>query len=261
MKARNQAMGLALIIVFVQTGCATYLNKEIRRYQMKELRPPVNSLTPGTIIYIGDEGSGWLSVLRICSKEKAIGAATKVEESNTLSTELQRKLSGKLALDADFAKELTAGINANFVREISLSLTNVKVLEVDDTEAIQGRKAHQTPECKQAVKFREDEGRKTAMIKQSLLADADYRITFSSSAGLTAETKEELLEGIKAKLGAEFSISGNSIRAGNQLIWGTTEDEKLLGDGVSAANVAGVPRIVINAGRVIKVQDDPNGVF
>jgi len=248
MKRRVDAAVLLLLLV---TGCSGnhYLSKEIVNAGLKELRPPVDTLTPGTVIYVESQSQKSVTVGRVCSQANAVGEGVSINDGNGADTDLARKLSGEWKLDADYLNQLSAGVGDNFVKDVSLKLSNVHILEIDDDVAFKGRGDHQTAECKQAVSRRRAEGKRVAMVKKSFKADAEYSVTFKNTATLTAETKEQIINNVKAKLGGNVTVEGSRLVAGKGLVWGILESESLLDDTVNAAT--STVRQIIKPGAIV----------
>jgi hypothetical protein len=251
---------IVIVACVAATGCAASLGKELKKAGYNELRPASDLVTPGTLITIQSTAGPAVVVDRICDKTTAYGEMAAVHEATGASTSLTQKLTRGFSLKADeIASGASAGGNLTQVRDITLTLRNVKLLEMDGDQAVAGRPHRSTP-CDRAVQQAEQGGQAVTMIKRAIQADAEYSVNFKDSASLSAETKRAIVSSIAGSLGAKFESEGERVVKGTGLVWGIFDDSiwvfpKGLPTGFSAATVKAKPQPKLPTAAAVQVRD------
>ncbi|UZS00227.1 papain-like cysteine protease family protein [Chondrinema litorale] len=203
------------------------LDQVLKESDFAEMKPPNNLAKPGTIVSIDENNPGILKI--ICTCEKAFG--DNIENSflvsRTTDIDLTTKLSNKLNLDLSVLKDARFKTEANVIRNMSLKLSNVEILELPDNavfEYLNNRSAS----CIEAINNRLNSGNKVSLIKRVIKADAEYSVDFFEQIDASTQTQVvnnlgEILTGVSGKNG---SIKSNKI-IGEGLFWGVDDDVNL----------------------------------
>lgn len=198
------------------------MSQVLAEYGFTELRPPSLLLPPGTLISPTSDSP--LIAEIICPQRNALCEETSIEASPTATSDLRKQFSGRMVMSQDYVDSLRLESRFNALRSISMSLSNVAVLEISDDivfDCIADRKSS----CRQAVQSRLDGGLPVSMVKKVLRADVRYDVRVESSA--SASTKAAILNGLSAELGGETEQNDHASIQGDGLYWGIVDSRRL----------------------------------
>lgn len=211
-------------IIYKLTREAYSLDTILKESSFAEIKPPNNLSPPGTIVFLDNKDPGILKV--ICPCENAFGKEVKSKwiESPSTDIEILNKLSGTFNVNLDFIKKTKLNPKFDIVKEISLKLSKVKIIEIPD-DAVFELLNCRSPYCIEAIKKRVDAGQMVSLVKRVIQADAEYKITFSESVSETV--KLEVTADLSLELlGTEAEHTENMV-IGKQLFWGVDDDVHL----------------------------------
>jgi Papain-like cysteine protease AvrRpt2 len=192
-----------------------------------ELRPPSNLFLPGAWVEVLSPTPLRLSV--ICGPTEALGLSdqSQILSSGSATVSFQSKLAPKFALDAATLSPLKATTNLAVVRDITLSLSNIKLLEVADDVVFGGFKKR-SPECGTAIGFRiKEQKNPVSMVKSALVADVEYAVEFNGS--ISGDAKAKAASDLALNLGVKVDSSDvtKTQLVGQGLVWGIRDDSVL----------------------------------
>lgn len=224
------AAGLVLLAFFIYLQAASRGGNEasirgiLKKYKFTELTPPSTLVPPGTLITITQDDP--LVVGVVCSPSESLSSAfdQKLIRSASSNSKEALELTATFKMDAEARKQATAKIESTFVKNISITLTDVKLIEIPD-DAVLGLVAHRTEDCQNAVKLRRGNGQKISMIKSVMQATATYKVEFTGSADTAA--RMEATRKVAASLGLGGGVKSNDTIQGDNLYWGVRDDELL----------------------------------
>lgn len=203
-----------------------------------ELRPPSNFFMPGTWVEILSTNPLHLSI--ICSPSQALGLndTHALATSGSETVDIASKLAPRYALDAELWRSLKTRTDLSVVRDISFSLSNVRLLEITDDAVFGGFKSR-TAECKEAIAFRLDRKNPVSMIKAAFIADVAYVITFDGDIG--ADVRASVARDLALDLGVKVdnAETSKSRLVGQGLIWGIRDDSTLAQFGYALPSTGG----------------------
>lgn len=215
-------------IAIVVSSCGTpgpvVPGRVIQEQGFKELVPPSTLVPPATFVEVRSEVP--FQVATACRAEAAFGDNIPLRESTTQSAEIIEERSRNVGISAGLLDQIKADASFQKVTKINYTLTNAKVIEIDNARLFELRN-NLTPSCESALEFSWSQGRRVSVIRQVLLADVTYEFEFDTSAGLTLETQRELIEGLSARLGADSGTAGERSVRGESLYWGVVDDIEL----------------------------------
>jgi hypothetical protein len=243
--------GLILIGLF---GCRSELSKTLGKYGYIELLPPSRLVPPGTIVEIKSKDPLIVGVVcqQIASLSDDIGG--KLLQSDSSASDLAQKTTATFQLEGGYLDKIKAKAEFKDVKDIKLSLSNVKVIEISDDVVIDAVK-HRVATCMDAIKLRRANNQKVSMVKSVLQADVVYTVETSSS--LSVEAKADITEKVKAELGGALEKTGTSSLTGNGLYWGVRDDEVLAQ--VTAEGLPKGPRVgILPSGATATVVEERN---
>ncbi|TCO70788.1 hypothetical protein [Rhodovulum euryhalinum] len=230
------ALGIGGYVLFGYVGAtrSATIGKILADNGFTEFKPPTQSALPGTLVLV--TGTDPVALGVVCRPEQALGLTlAEIPVSPSASSDLSAVLNRTLVLDAGLLARLKAGGKLAGVRDIRITLTNVRVLELSDDDVIR-RIANRDPACAQAVRMRLDAGQPLTMIKAALMADVTYTATSRTDADgeVSLDLREELAASLKSSVTA--SDGGTITLAGQDLVWGIRDDQVLamLGSVLSA---------------------------
>jgi hypothetical protein len=224
------------LLFFLRAGQTRTISSVIRRYEFTELTPPSTLAPPGTIVDVIKENPLVIGV--ICRASDALGPDLQslVLESASTASKQVAEFTGEFRLGIDAQKQITSDLDPKFIRNIIVTLSNVKIVELPDSvvfDLIGGR----TDGCAKAMKFRRDKGRKISMIKAVIQATAVYQIQFDGS--LRADGRAQVTSRIAGKLGLGAGVKSDDTIQGDGLIWGVRDDVSLAAVSQSAPPTTG----------------------
>lgn len=200
----------------------------LTKYEFNEIVPPSTLIPPGTIITVIKDKP--LVVGIICPPSESLGSElqTKLLSSDSANskgaTELRGELTGEFKLDSSIQEQVAASADSKSVKNIMVTLSNVKVIEIPDSavfELVSARK----DACSKAMKFRREKGQKISMIKAVIQATALYRVQFDGS--LNTDLRSHMTRNIATDLGLINGVKSDDTIEGDGLIWGVRDDMSL----------------------------------
>ena len=204
-----------------------------------EIRPPTRHVMPGTLIVVNDSDSQSVGV--ICGSEKSLGISqASIPVSPTMSTSIAAALDRQLSLDSGFSKVIQSHGALEGVEEVTLLLTNVKIVEITDEMVVAGL-SQRSEACRQAVKLRMEAGQIVTMIKSALVADVSYiaKVINSGEGEISTELQDKLSTMLVSKIS---KVDNDQIElVGEQLIWGFRDDKLLARMGVGLPATGSIP--------------------
>jgi hypothetical protein len=238
-------------------GHGRTISSVIQRYEFTELTPPSTLVPPGTIVTVIKEDP--LVVGVICPAADSLGTELQARllSSDSASSKQAAEFTGEFQLDASARGRVTSQTDSRFVRNITVTLSNVKIIELPDSvvfDLIGSRKDG----CGKALKFRRDEGKKVSMIKSVVMATAVYRVQFDGN--LKADARAQVTRGIASSLGLTNGVKSDDSIQGDGLIWGVRDDVSLAAisqNGPPPTGASTHPR-ALPTDKVAKVVSDAN---
>jgi hypothetical protein len=227
----------------------------LQKYSFTALNPPSTLAPPGSLVTIIQDDPLVIGV--ICPGSESFGEhlREKLMSSESAMSEEARELTGQFKLDAANQQRLTADVGSQYVKSISVTLSNVRVIEIPDNvvfELIAQRKKS----CQDAIEFRKKNGVKISVIKSVLQANALYKIDFDSS--LDASAKLKIAHGIASTLGLTLGDKSEDTIKGDGLFWGVRDDASLATVSAITPPPTGAParQRMLPVGKAAKVTSD-----
>ena len=197
-------------------------------YGYNPINPPSKLLSPGTIVLIRDKEPFRASV--ICRQEGALGEEVDLINSDTIEvSRLSREtfnLPASLGLEINSKLKAEFDLQADYLKDFNLSLTNPKLFELIDEE-VQKRKNNFSPDCAQIVSARLEEGYELTMIRSVIQADATFKLSLETNLDLDLDLGLQFARSIAPELMANFTKVTQDTVVGENLYWGVTDDEFL----------------------------------
>jgi hypothetical protein len=220
-------MKTALFFATVAAAACTgrSLTQSIEHFGYSEMQPPSTILPPGTIVYIQDTNPFQGGI--VCTQRAAVGENPPLEESQTESSSLKAMTKGNMKLGADYLQQIKADTRFEAVKDVSMTLSNVQVLEIPDSY-VWDSVSKRSPGCRKAMAARIAHHQKLTMIKSVLKADVTYNVSFSTETGLSAQAKVEAIKGLAANLGVDATTASENSLSGAGLYWGVRDDKLLI---------------------------------
>ncbi|MEM6721116.1 MAG: papain-like cysteine protease family protein [Bacteroidota bacterium] len=225
---------LTLIIIIITTVILyrLYFIKPVtlevilKENNFAKLKPPSRLMSPGTIVLVDKTDKGFLTI--ICTCENAFGdkVSEKYVTSPSSDINIMNKISGNLDLDLSFLKEISLDFDLKSIKNISIKLSNVKLLELPD-DAFFELLNNRTKYCSEAIKNRKNAREQITLIKRVFQADVEYLVDFKDD--LSKESKVNLIKDLSVKLNGTISNNKQNSITGKQLYWGV-DDDKILGN-------------------------------
>jgi len=202
------------------------LHNILKNSGFSEIKPPNNLISPGTIVVIDDSNQGVLKIICPCVNAFGDSIYSKLKESPSTNVKITKELEGNFDVNIDFLKKISANPKLEVVKKISLTLSNVKIIEIPD-DAVYELLNKRTPFCIKAITRRKSNLQKVTLIKRVIQADAEYTVDFSDKIGENA--KIDVLTDLSVQLAGSNSIIRSSVIVGKKLFWGV-DDDVLLGE-------------------------------
>jgi hypothetical protein len=216
---------IAIISLFLLlSGCATNLSKEIGKLGFTPIQPPRSSLEPGTLIVIRDLPGGNYGLHAVCWPEQAFPGLVSPKTNLTTTLEAKKHLEQSFGINGAYLKSLKFNLGYTNLNDISITLSNVVVLEYSDGD-LYGALTNRIVSCADAVTGESDMQRKVLTVLQVLKADVVYHVSYNRGANVGASIPDTVLKGLQVNLGGNMIDSNNSTIVGNQLIWGIYPDQ------------------------------------
>lgn len=196
----------------------------LEKYEFTELDPPSTLSPPGTLVVVNKEHPLVIGV--ICASSESLGDkfSGKVLTSSSSSSKEAEQLTGSFQLGGESQTRLAGQADSKFVKKVTLTLSDVKLMELPDSVVFQFI-ADRKDSCAKALEFRRKHNLKVSMIKAVIQANVVYRVDFEGNLDTTAKSRitEHIAEnlGLKTQDGSEDTIQGSG------LYWGVRDDESL----------------------------------
>lgn len=227
---------IVLLAVLVIVAAATYvgflwfggktraIDQILRKYEFTELDPPSTLAPPGTLVVVNKEHPLVIGV--ICGSSEALGdkLTDAVLSSGSSSSKEAEELTGSFRLGAENKTRLAGEADSKFVKRITLTLSDVKLLELPDSAVFQ-LIGNRKDSCVKALEFRQKRNSKVSMIKAVIQANVVYQIDFEGN--LDTSAKAQIRERIAGNLGLKIRDQSQDTIQGNGLHWGVRDDESL----------------------------------
>ncbi len=225
MKKTTQIVSVIALISL--SGCDK-LQKVLKKDGYTALRPPSTLMMPGTIVYRAERGSNIKAGI-VCPQDAALGAGLqeKLEVSDSASSKLAQKVTGKFNLSASYLNAIKAEGEFSHVKAITLALSNVKIYELPISTIVEHEK-HRTDGCKDALKFAGDKKLRVSMISSALQADVVYSVELDSTASADVQLQLKVMKGLAVKLGGKLEVASESTLSGQGLLWGLRDRADLV---------------------------------
>lgn len=226
----------------------------LRSYQFTELNPPSTLVPPGTFVLVQKRQPLVLGV--ICPSEQSFGAelSKRLLKSDSVTANISSALKGSFNIDANQLSLAKAVANGEHVKEISISLSNVKVIEIPDS-AVTELIASRDKNCSSAIKMRRDRDGDVTLIKAVLQADAAYKVSFDGQ--LSASLQDQITNDVAASMGFNDKIASGDSFVGKALYWGIRDDQALADYSPLTATMTGTdnPKPIIPTNDSAKVEN------
>lgn len=189
-----------------------------------EVRPPSTLLSVGTWVQVLAEKPLRLGI--ICSPKEALGLnpGSDALVSRSIDLSLTSERTFDFHLEGRTLQTLGIQTDLNAVQAVNFTLSNVTLVELQDTAIVDGV-SRRTTSCQKAIKFRLSQDNPVSMIKSTLIGNAEYKIIFKS--GVDLSVKSRVAEALATKLGTTTTNTETHEirRAGTQLVWGVRDDK------------------------------------
>jgi len=215
----------AIFLAFMFFGGRTKtISSVVQKYEFTEIVPPSTLAQPGSIVAVIKDDP--LVVGVICPASEALGpdVHAKLLTSDSATSKQIAELTGEFKLDGSILESITADIKTKFIKNITVTLSNVKIIEIPDSvvfDLIANRKVG----CSNAIQFRRDQGMKISMVKSVIQATAVYRVQFGGN--LNADARAKATREIAGTLGLTNGVKSDDTIQGEGLIWGIRDDVSL----------------------------------
>ena len=223
----------------------------VRKYGYTELLPPSTLLAPGTMVHVIKASPMIVSIVCPPNESFGPGLAARLLTSSSAGSKEVEELTGQFKLDPTVVKLVTTKIDSRFVRDITVTLSTVKIVELPEA-VVFDLASQRNGGCRQAVQYRKASG-SLSMITSVVQASALYRVTFN--AGIDASARSSATRAIAGTLGLASAVKSSDTIEGDNLIWGVRDDA-----GLALASIGGLPptgattRRLLEPGGLAKVQ-------
>lgn len=214
---RACAAGLACLMV---AGCQTAtavapptpayrdLGPAIREMGYDEVLLPSTGYGPGSLV-TSRKGSGGvkppLRLAYICSPED-VHFVPKLQVNPAASADVAMKLGGAFNLGVSVSKMFNIGAEADYVEDVTLSLSDVTVEEVALSDLVAIVKSL-GPSCTELLDTYRARNKAYQTLK-ALRATLNYHVTFKQ--GASADVKNAVIQSLNLNLGANAQRTGDS---------------------------------------------------
>jgi hypothetical protein len=226
----------AYIGVMLFGGKSRTIERMLQKYEFTELSPPSLLAPPGTLVTVKMEHP--LVVAVVCPASESLGEqlADKLLNSTSSSSKEAEELTGSFRLGSENQTQLAGAADSKFVKRISLTLSDVRLIELPDSAVFQ-LIAQRKSDCWQALEFRKRQNAKVSMIKAVIQANVVYRVEFDGN--LDTRQKARITKGIAGNLGLNLREQSDDSIQGTGLFWGVRDDESLASVSLSHPPVTG----------------------
>ena len=227
----------ALLSSTLLVGCAKQpgLNEAIQTYGYTSITPPSTLMTPGTVVYRIEQDP--LQAGTICRAETVFGEEDITTQSSTASMVQELSQEGSFSLDVNLTSLLNGNANAEHIKNVNVTLKNATLIEVPLADAMKAIDENRQDYCAEAIEESIKQGREVSLIASVLRADVTYDVVLDTSAGLSAEASQELIEGLAVSMGLSASNVNNTNIEGTGLFWGARQDVELATRGLEVQSM------------------------
>lgn len=177
--------------------------------------PARTDLPPATLVVIDAAGPDQVTIERVCSAKDAFPGVVPPHVSDTPLRTLQSNSDTKFSLETDYLKAIKANPTFSSIDNVTLTLTNAKVLEYDTADLYRAYPAR-TSACTSAVAAMEARNKVVYAILQAFLADIEYHIVNKDKSATTADLSAAALGSLSTNLGA--TSDGDRNLSGKQMV-------------------------------------------
>lgn len=230
-RLRSWLIGVVLVLPVAlyflwHSGNRVSLSDVLKENGFIELKPPSTLVPPGT----------WVSVLSqeplhvgiICTPQTSLGliGTDHLKDSDSVSSEIASQLGSSFKLSSEALSVLKSHGDFEDIAGVSFRLLNVRLHEIPDNVVLGGLPKREMT-CREAIRFRADQGESVTMIKSVLMADVDYELTFARNLDSDSEADAKRRLALKLDLRLSKDVGGEVRIVGRNLIWGIREDRAL----------------------------------
>lgn len=216
------------MLIFFLWGCngGGSLQKVIHdTYGYNYEQPPSVLHGPGTIVVLKSVTPFQLK--KVCGQEDALGENVPLDDSPTMSADLSKLKDTTFTFTPIDISKLNAKLGGKYLKKITMSLKNVKIIELKDTVVHERAGQHKfTQPCVQAIFERIQAAQPITMISSVIQADVVYNLQYD--AALDVQLKAELTKNLAPELGINASSTDIESLKGEKLYWGILDDKVLL---------------------------------
>jgi len=233
------------------------LQSVLGRYGYVALRPPSTLVPPGTIIQVRSREP--LEALIVCTRAASLGPDVPIQQSPSADSALVSDVSQAFSLSASLPTLLSGKAAYSSIRDVTMSVTNVNVLEISDADVFEGI-THRRPACTEAIESLAQQPNATiSMVKSVISADVTYSVHYKDDASLDAGARQQLLTTLAGDLHADVGTSTADTLQGHALFWGVIDDVRLAQVGLSlpGGTRAAAGSRVLPASGDLHVSDQP----
>lgn len=200
-------------------ACKSSLSVELGDRGFSRVLSPRATMLPGTVVRIERTTEGVRPII-LCSPNDAFPGLPEPRSSETSTIELKSVSEGGFNLETDYLDTLIEG-SAKFsaIDSVSMSFQRAVVIE-HSTRDLYKALRDRDEFCKEAVAMDKASGYEVLTILQALRADIVYTVKTKAEAAVQVGAPKELLEGLKAELGANTVNEKEQTIKGKELIWG-----------------------------------------
>lgn len=193
-----------------------------------QLSPPSNLYVPGAIVVVELDPQKRAQLRLVCGPRANLGASYMARVSDTVSSSLRLSKSQRIELEADAVDRFRARTSVEDVQNVSVSFTNARLLEADDSEIFR-LIYNRTEPCEAAVEARKQAGHNVTMVSSAFIADVTYDVSFKSSVNVDKRVTIDKMTAIAGKLGGGHTeVTDHTIKAVN-LVIGVKTDQFYMG--------------------------------
>jgi hypothetical protein len=200
-------------------------------YGYMPLTPPSTLLQPGSMLY-ADKDGGVFGVA--CGPRASLGAGWVPKRSATWGSETRKLRNKEFKLSGDMMEQFKADAKFEAVRDITVSIDDAQLLELDDTDVLENIR-YRSEACRAAVEGRIANGFRVTMVRSGMIASLVYKVEWKQQAMLDAKSKIEVVSGLAASLGGGVTCLDEQTFRAKGLMIGIRNDAYLAS--VSAPNV------------------------
>ena len=208
------ALVCSSLVVWACGGQHDALQNLMRDDGFLRVTPARTDLPPATLVVI-DAAPTQVAIKRVCSAEDAFPGVVPPHVSDTPLRTLRLNRDSEFSLEADYLKSIKVNPAYSSIDDVTLTLSNAKVLEYDIADLYRAYPARTTA-CTRAVAAMEAQNKVVYAILQSFLADIDYHIVDKSKTGGTVGLSAQQLGSLTATLGG--TTSDDKTLTGKQVV-------------------------------------------